>query len=134
MQKFELTPDMLTMSGVFYPKGYAIVMFASKADAEQVATAVDGVNEHSDPAMLLSPNDVLRQIGRLDGDSDLVLPSVGTEGVTVNRYLDLARNGHWALMVRVRHEDDAQALMAQVRQVSYAYAQRYHLLAIEDLV
>ncbi len=134
MQKFELTPDMLTMGGVFYPKGYAFVMFASQADAQRVATAVDGANEQADPAMLLSPQDVLRQIGRLDGESDLALPSVGTEGATVNRYLELAREGHWAVMVRVRHEDDAQALMVQVRQGSYAYAQRYHLLAIEDLV
>ncbi len=134
MQKFELTPDMLTMGGVFYPKGYAFVMFASQADAQRVATAVDGTNEQADPAMLLSPQDVLRQVGRLDGQSDLALPSVGTEGATVNRYLALARDEHWAVMVRVRHEDDAEALMVHARQGPYAYAQRYHLLAIEDLV
>lgn len=134
MQNFELTQDMLTMGGVFYPKGYAFVMFASQADAQQVATAVDGTNEQGDLAMLLSPQDVLRKMARLDGETDLTLPSVGTEAATVDRYIALARTGHWAVMVRVRNEEDAQALMTQVRKVAYAYAQRYHLLAIEDLV
>ena len=133
MKNFELTRQMLTMSGVFYPTGYAFLMFANVADAEQVAHDVDSRAHGDDLVMLLSPETVESDIGKADGTSDVELPSVGTEGATVRKYVDLAREGHWALMVKLASDEEAERLMVAARKASFSYAQRYHLLAIEDL-
>ena len=137
MKNFELTSQMLTMSGIFYPKGYVFIMFKNAADAEQVARELEN-NSGSDgdatsSAMVLSPQTVLRDIGKIEGNSDVALPSVGTEGATVRKYVDLAREGLSALMIKVGSDKEAERFMVAARKVPFSYGQRYHLLAIEDL-
>ena len=133
MKKFECTPDMLTMGGVFYPKGYAFIMFANASDAEQVGQEIETALGAESTVMLLNPASVLRDVGKIDDTSDVVLPSVGTEGATVRKYVDLARRGHHALMVKVDSDEEANRLMTAARKVHFSYGQRYHLLAMEDL-
>ena len=134
MKTFEITPQMFTMSGVFYPNGYAFVMFPNAQDAEQVARELNDSLAGSGEAMLLGPEVVLRDIGKLDSETGGVnLPSVGTEAATVVKYIDLARQGHHALMVRVHSDVETEQVMQAVRKVPFSYGQRYHFLAIEDL-
>ena len=137
MKNFELTSQMQTMSGVFYPKGYAVIMFEKTEDAEKVAheweSQAGNSASNDSGVMLLSPPMVLRHIGKVEGESDVALPSVGTEGATVRKYVDLARAGHCALMVKVDSDQEAEALMTEVRKVPFSYGQRYHLLAMQDL-
>ena len=72
--------------------------------------------------MLLNPQAVLRDIGKLENEElEVTLPSIGTEAATVVKYINLAKQGH-------------HAVMRAVRKVPFSYAQRCHLLAIEDLV
>lgn len=134
MKDFELTPKMLTLSGVFYPTGYAFILFPELEDAVRVARELQAkVEAGSDGIMLLTPEAILTQIGKADDQSDVALPSVGTEGATVRKYVDLAREGHHALMIPTPSQEATDRIMAVVRQVSFSYAQRYHLLVIEDL-
>lgn len=137
MQDFKISPEMLTFSGVFYPKGYAFIMFPTAENADVVAgEIVDRLSSHlgaSDNVMRLSPAVVLREVGKVEGESDVTLPAVGTEGATVRKYVDLARRGHHALMVRVASDEEAELLMVSARKANFSYAQRYHLLAMEDL-
>lgn len=122
-----ITPDMFTMGGVFYPKGYAFVMFPSHDQAS--AVDVSGF----EAAMLLAPAQVLTDVAQVKGESDVDLPAVGTEGATVRKYVDLARQGHWALLVKVGSSADTERLMQSARSAGFSYGQRYHLLAMEDL-
>ena len=134
MKTIEITAQMFTMSDVFYPTGYAFVMFPNTQDAQQVANELDGSLSSDNEIMLLSPKAVLRDIGKLEADdSEIALPSIGTEAATVVKYVNLARQGHHALMVRVNSDEEAERMMKAVRKVPFSYAQRYHLLAIEDL-
>ena len=133
MKKFELSDDMLTMGGTFYPKGYAFIMFPNSAQAESAAFEIASTSTLGDSTMFLNAATVLKDIGKVEGDSDVVLPSVGTEGATVRKYVDLARKGHCALMVKVDSDEDAKRVMQSARQASFSYGQRYHLLAMEDL-
>lgn len=134
MKDFELTPKMLTLSGVFYPTGYAFILFPDLEDATQVARELEAKMEvGSDGIMRLTPDAILTQIGKADDQSDVALPSVGTEGATVRKYVDLAREGHCALMIPTPSQEATERIMAVVRQVPFSYAQRYHLLVIEDL-
>lgn len=122
-----ITPAMFTMGGVFYPKGFAFVMFPSQGQAESVD--VSGFEN----AALLTPQQVLRDVCQVKDDSDVELPAVGTEGATVRKYLDLARQGHAALLVKVGSSEEAEQLMRSARSAGFSYGQRYHLLAMEDL-
>ncbi|SFU54186.1 hypothetical protein SAMN05216350_102464 [Polaromonas sp. YR568] len=130
MKHFELTKKMLSMGGVFYPTGYAFIMFPDPDDARQVAHELEVA---SDGVMLLTPDEIIDSISHADGHSDVRLPRVGTEGATVHKYVDLAREGHHALMIPVPNKDTTERIMAVVRRVPFSYAQKYHSLAIEDL-
>jgi hypothetical protein len=130
MKPFELSQKMLTMSGVFYPTGYAFIMFPDAESARQAAEKIDAL---SDTVMLLTPDVVLKEIGKVDGDSAAALPDVGTEGATVQRYVNLARKGHHALMVAVPDAKTAELVTAEARNYNFSFGQLYHMLAIEDL-
>ena len=121
---------MLTISGVFYPTGYAFIMFP---DAESARQAADKIDPLSDTVMLLTPDLVLTEIGKVDGDSAAALPDVGTESATVQRYVNLARKCHHALMVAVPDAKAAELVTAEARKYDFSFGQLYHMLAIEDL-
>lgn len=133
MKTFALHSKMLTLSGVFYPTGYAFIMFPEDAQAEQAARELEEGGFDSEALMLLEPDTILREIGRVDGESDMILPSVGTEGHTVQTYVKLARQGHHALMVRAPSDKETERVMTVVRKQPFSYAQKYHMLAMEDL-
>lgn len=135
MKTFEITSHMFTMSDVFYPKGYAFIMFPNAQDAQQVLGELNDKLIGSNEMMLLNPQAVLRDIGKLEGEeAEVTLPSIGTEAATVVKYINLARQGHHALMVRIHSDAESEQVMQSVRKVPFSYGQRYHLLAIEDLV
>ena len=133
MKTFALNPKMLTLTGVFYPTGYAFIMFPEDAQAEQAARELEESGFDGQAIMLLTSEDVLREIGKVDGDSDVALPSVGTEGATVHKYVTLARQGQHALMVHAPSEKETERVMTVVRKQPFSYAQKYHILAMEDL-
>ena len=133
MKPFEMHPKMLTMGGAFYPTGYAFIMFPQAEDVEQVAQKLEASGIQGDHIMHLTPEAVIRHIGGADGESQVRLPSIGTEGHTVHRYLALAREGHHALMVRAPSDKETEALMNVVHGVPFSFGQKYHMLAIEDL-
>jgi hypothetical protein len=130
MKPFELTKKMLTMSGVFYPTGYAFIMFP---DADSARGAAEKIDLLSDAVMLLTPDVVLKEIGKVNGDSDAALPDVGTEGATVQRYVNLARRGHHAVMATVPDAKVTEQVVAEARKHHFSFGQLYHMLAIEDL-
>ena len=127
MKPLEITSSMRTIGGVFYPKGYAFVMFPTAEDAQQVAA------QNFPEAMLLTPRQVLLDVGQVKDDSDVELPAVGTEGATVRKFTNLARKGHHAVRVKIDSDEEAERLMVAARSASFSYGQRYHLLAMEDL-
>jgi hypothetical protein len=133
MKTFALHPKMLTLTGVFYPTGYAFIMFPEGAQAEQAARELEESGFDGEAIMLLEPDTILREIGKVDGESDVILPSVGTEGATVQKYVALARQGQHALMVHAPSEKETERVMAVVRKQPFSYAQKYHMLAMEDL-
>ena len=132
MTDFKVTSSMLTFGGAFYPKGYMFILFPADKDAQQVAAALGQWSDKPD-VQQLSPDTVLREIGKVDGDTDVELPAVGTEGATVHKYVQLARQGNCALMIKADSDEVAERVMTEVRKVPFSYGQRYHLLAIEDL-
>ena len=133
MKPFLLDPKMLTLQDVFYPTGYAFLLFPHEQDASHAAAQLEAAGFGSDDVMLLTPQVILREIGKVDGESDVALPSVGTEGATVRKYIDLARKGHSAVMVKAPSDDDTERVMSAVGSLPFSYGQKYHMLAMQDL-
>jgi len=133
VQAFQMTSKMTTMQGVFYPTGYAIVMFPDAENATKAATELEAAGFASQDIMELTPSVILREIGKVEGDESVALPSVGTEGATVQKYINLAREGQHGLMVKASSDADSERLMAVVGKFPFSYGQKYHMLAIEDL-
>jgi hypothetical protein len=133
MKNFEMTSSMLTMTGVFYPKGYAFIMLPNATDARHVAQEITSQQDDEKQVLFLSSHTILQDVGKVKGESDIALPSLGTEGVTADRYVDLAREGHCALMVKVDTDQETERVMQVARHASFSYGQRYRLFVIEDL-
>lgn len=133
MKSFVLDPRMLTLQGVFYPTGYAVLLFPDARTAEQAGRQLQAAGFDEDKLMLLTPQDILQNIAGLSDPAEEIMPSVGTEGATVSNYVALARDGHHGVMVKAPSDEATQRLMSAVRDLPLSYGQKYHLLAIEDL-
>ncbi|WP_295855936.1 hypothetical protein [uncultured Xylophilus sp.] len=134
MREFVLDPSMVTMGGVFYPTGYAVIMFPEKDDALNTADAlVEEGRVTADQVHSLSPATIFRDISKTEDGTDIPLPSVGTEGATVRAFDKLAREGHHGLVIEADSAEDTERVMEVVRRVNFSLAQKYRTLVIEDL-
>ncbi len=133
MKPFVMERGMRTLGGTFYPTGYAVLMLGPDQDLEDIGRQLEKAGFDPQRMMHLPPQTILRDIGKMLGDSGLALPSVGTEGKTVSRLVELARDGHQGLMVHAPKDEDTERLMQALQGVPMVYGQKYHRLAIEDL-
>jgi hypothetical protein len=134
MREFVMDKKMLTLSGVFYPTGHAVIMFPDQADAERTARAlVSEAGFSDDEVMTLTPATVQREIGKSQEGTDTPLPSVGTEAATARSFDSLARQGHHGVIVLADSREDTERAMIVVRKVRFSLAQKYRTLVIEDL-
>jgi hypothetical protein len=133
MRPFHIDSDMKTLRGVFYPTGWMVLMLPGEQQARDAARLLEQSGIGSDAIMLMSPQDVRRELVGAEGD-DNMLPSAGTEGDTVRNITRLGAQGHHALMVHAPHQEDSDRVMAALKDVPIAYGQKYRKLVIEDLV
>lgn len=124
---------MRTLGGAFYPTGHAVLMLGPDQNLEDIGRKLEQAGFDGQHLMHLTPQAILRDISKMHGESDLPLPSVGTEGHTVSRLIELARKGYQGLVVPAPKDEEKERLMHALQGVPIAYAQKYHLLAIEDL-
>lgn len=134
MKPFALDKKMLTMSGVFYPTGYIMAMVPDREGAMQIARKLEANPDHGE-VELLEPAVIIHEIGPTGRGSDGgTLPSAGTEAATVRQFVDMAEQGQYGLLIRVNSDADAGRVMDVLHSSRFSYAQRYHMLAIEDIV
>src|SRR5687768_17092493 len=95
MKAFQLDSSMRTMRGVFYPTGWLVLMFPGEQQARDAAKQLSD-NGFAGDVLLVTPEDFRRDIVGSTGDDDM-LPSAGTEGDTVRKFAQFARDGHHGL-------------------------------------
>ena len=133
MKDFQLMPDMLTLRGEFYPTGYIFLMLPTQDHARQLERQLRAADIQEPDMLFLTPELVLEKVAPTTRHHGEALPSVGTEGATALRYRALAEQGHCAVMVRPDSDADLEKIMAVVRALPFSIAEKYRLLAIEDL-
>ncbi|MEJ5988620.1 RNA-binding protein [Ramlibacter sp. PS3R-8] len=133
MKPFQLDPGMRTMRGVFYPTGWLVLMFAGEQQAREAAKLLSDQGGVADTDVLLvTPEDFRRDIVGATGDDD-ILPSAGTEGDTVRKFAQFAREGHYGLMVHAPKGDDSDRIVELLRGSGITFGQKYRHLVIEDV-
>lgn len=133
MRNFELSRDMTTMSGKFYPTGHILLMVPDAAAADAAGRALLDAGLADEDLMLITPEVMMSQIVRTVGSSDVPLPSAGTEADTVRRFAQYASQGHYALLVRAPDNEDSERVMRALDGHPVSHAQKYRMLVIEDL-
>lgn len=135
MKHFILSRAMTNMRGVFYPTGHMVLMFPTEQDAARAAELLrmDGVSE--DDLSVATPREFETEImGSTDDQDDMLLPSVGTEADTAQRFRQLAREGHHALIVHASAKVSSARVLELLKDLPISYGQRYRFLVIEDMV
>jgi hypothetical protein len=133
MNAFHLESNMTTMSGVFYPTGYMVLMFPGEQQARDAGRLLADAGIAEDTLTLITPGDFRREILGTSGD-DAILPSAGTEGDTVRRFAEMFAEGHHALMVHAPSGDDSVRVTELLKDAGITYGQKYRHLVIEDIV
>ncbi len=133
MKPFHLESSMKTMTGVFYPTGYMVLMFPGEQQARDAAQALADAGYPEDAVSLVTPADFRRQILGTTGDQG-ILPSAGTESDTIRRFAELAAEGHHALMIHAPETEDSDRVMDALKGREISYGQKYRRLVIEDIV
>ncbi|MDB5899178.1 MAG: hypothetical protein JWP22_451 [Ramlibacter sp.] len=132
MKPFRLESSMKTIRGVFYPTGWMVLMFPGEQEARDAGRLLADSGLTDDAVMLLTPEDFRRDIVGATGDDDL-LPSAGTEGDTVRRFSECARQGNYGLMVHAPSHDESERVMETLKDATITYGQKYRMLVIEDI-
>jgi hypothetical protein len=133
MKPFELEANMLTMRGVFYPTGHMFIMFPTEQDARDAERTLEEDGYSGETVSLLTPRDIQEKIARTIGGAD-PLPSAGTEADTVRHYVQLASQGHHALLIHAPTGRETEHIMDVLKHAKISYGQKYRQLVIEDLV
>jgi Rad3-related DNA helicase len=133
MRSFQLDSDMKTMTGVFYPTGWMVLMFPGEPQAREAARKLADAGIAERHLMLMTPADFSREIYASKGD-DGILPSAGTEGDTIRKMGALFAQGHHGLMVHAPSHDESDRVMQVLRDTPMSFGQKYRKLVIEDIV
>ena len=133
MRRFHLDSDMKNFTGAFYPTGWMVLMFPGEQQAQEAARLLAGQGFADDALMMLTPEDVRRELLGAKGD-EAILPSAGTEGDTVRKFAELSAQGHHGLMVHAPHAEESDRVMELLKDCPISYGQKYRKLVIEDIV
>ncbi len=121
------------IGGVFYPKGHAMVMYPSEAQAREVADRLLQSGFSGDQIHFVPGATVLEEIAPTVAEADSPLPSVGSEAGSVRTFAQLAREGHAGLLVRCGNDDARSRMQKVLEGTPHSVAKYYRTWVIEDL-
>jgi hypothetical protein len=124
---------MPTSFGIFYPVGYIVAGFPKPADAEQVRRDLLTGGYDSQDCVIHGAAEVAAAAQKNLEQNDGFLATLGRSDEAVQRHLEAARKGAAFLLIYAPGELESSRAMNVVRRVPFAFAHRYHRLAIEEL-
>lgn len=130
----EETPDRKGKSfGAFKPVGYVVIAFPSDARA---AEAADAMRAEGVAAEDIEQTPASEQAARMTELTDHASGAAefGHEIVLMRRYREMAEQGCGWLQVRARNDDEAWRAADIAKRHGARLAERYHSLAVEDLI
>jgi hypothetical protein len=126
------TKKIPTSFAAFSPTGYAVMAFATDADAERARQALrdNGFGE-SDIAFYCH-DEIAAEFEKSEQQSFNPL-QIGQEIARVDEYLALAKQGRGFLLLHALEEEAAKSAMEIVCRFNLKFAEKYNPLTIEEL-
>lgn len=133
-KNFSMEQPTLTMGGVFYPRGWVVLMFSTAEMALRVQADLKTGGYADDEVLFIGSDEILTAVAATMGPHSSRLPSGGSEGRPVRNHETLAQQGHVGLMVYAPYAEETQRVMKVALRGNPSFAQKYHRPAIEDLI
>lgn len=126
-------PEYPTSFGIFYPVGYVVVGMHSKEDAQRVQQDLFAGGYVPEDCALFTCKEVTEAATRNLDENPSFLPRLGWGDEAVKIHLQAAKEGASFLVIYAPHKIIVERAMNVIRRVPFAFAHRYHRLAIEEL-
>jgi hypothetical protein len=124
--------DAPTSFGIFSPRGYVVMAFATEADAKQAREALISHGLKGDSITFLGSRDMLDQIMKEEKEAEKIY-QLGQEREKADRFAEFARSGSGFLAVYAPKDKDSRRDVEIVRQFKLEFAEKYNLLTLEEL-
>ncbi len=118
--------------GAFYPRGYMVVAFGAYQNAKSVQADLKARAAVFDGTLAVTPQEMI-DFAETNIAQAGVIANLGTSLTTIQNFLNAARTGSHFLVIPTPDDAAAAAATDAIGRVSHGLAQRYHLLAIEDV-
>jgi hypothetical protein len=119
--------------GAFKPVGYVVIAFDSDARAAEACKAMRDAGFAAGDIEQIRAADHAAHMAHLT-DSASGTAEFGHEIVLMRRYRELAEQGRGWLLVRAPDDDAAARITDVAKRFDAKLAERYHSLAVEDLI
>lgn len=126
-------PLQSTNFGIFYPVGYLVAAFPSKAAAQQVQRDLMTGGYDAADCTLYTSDEMADSAQRNLAEHTSWLARLGSSDEAVQRHLDAANQGASFLLIYAPGDTDAARAMTAIRRVPFEFVHRYHRLAIETM-
>lgn len=133
MAKSAADPLELTEFGVYYPRGYLVVAFRRREDAERVRQDLLTGGYDAQDLRLFTGDEVARSAALDLERNSGILARVGRSAESVKAHLEAAREGCTFLFIYAPGDLELERAMNVVRRVPFELAHHYHRFAIHVL-
>jgi len=127
------SPAHATSFGTFKPVGHVMVGLANRAALRSLAHALQEPGVPGLPVDELTPAESIEEMQALI-DNASPLAGFGHELTLMRRYVELARQGHCWLIVKVDSDEDAARVGELAKRFGATLAVRYGRFMVEDLI
>ncbi len=118
--------------GAFYPRGHMVVEFAAEQNAKLVLADLKAQGTMFDDILDVTPQEMI-DFAEINITQARPIADLGTSVTTLQNFLNAARTGSWFLVIPTPDDAVADQVALILARVPHGLAQRYHLLAIEDV-
>ena len=125
--------DLPTSFGVFKPVGHLMIGLPTQAQTDTLVSALQGAGWPSHEVRQFTPRESVAELEELV-DKAGAMAGFGYEITLLRRYLALAREGQFWLLVKVGGSEHAAQAADIARERGATLAVHYRLLTVEELI
>ena len=137
MSDDKFTGALGTSFGTFYPEGYIVAAFEDRGSAERAASALQGAGRAGHEVRLFSGEETLANHEEFMGQRNLGQRVAGLlaseEQLASDEYLDLARQGHYFLIVHAPDQVEIDRASPLLKEHGAHHIRHYGKLTISSL-